>query len=74
MSVQQRRAVMYWFTLIAGIAIIIMQIYKYFSGKLELTIEEGIVSAFAIVLMRNPNVLADGVKSFISSKTNEKNE
>jgi hypothetical protein len=74
MSVEQRRSIMYWFTLLAGIAILVMQIYKYFTNTLELTIENGIVSAFAIVLMRNPNMLANGVKSFITSKTNDKNE
>lgn len=73
MSLQQRRAIMYWFTLILGIIILIMQLYKYFTGKIELTIEEACVSGFALLLMRNPNILSDGLKSFINSKTNDKN-
>jgi hypothetical protein len=74
MSIQQRRAIMYWFTLIFGIAILCLQFYKYFTGTLELKIEEGIVSVCAVALMRNPNIISDGLKSFINSKTNEKNE
>lgn len=74
MSLQQRRAIMYWFTLIFGIAILCLQFYKYFTGALELKLEEGIVSVVAVAMMRNPNIISDGLKSFINSKTNEKNE
>jgi len=74
MSIQQRRAILYWFTLILGIAILCLQFYKYFTGTLELKLEEAIVFACGIVLMRNPNIISDGFKSFINSKTNEKNE
>ena len=73
MSIQQRREVMYWITLLMGAAILVMQLYKYFTGKLELTIEEGCVSAFAVVLMGNPNIISNGLKSFINSKTKEPN-
>lgn len=74
MSIQQRREVMYWFTLLVGMAILVMQLVKFFTGKLELTIEEGCVSAFAIVLMGNPNIISNGLKAFINAKTGEKNE
>ena len=74
MSYQTRRAIMYWFTLIFGISILCLQFYKYFTGALELKLEEGIVSIVAIALMRNPNIISDGLKSFINSKTHEKDE
>lgn len=74
MSLQQRRAIMYWFTLLLGIALLCLQFYKYLTGTLELKLEEGIVFACGVVLMRNPNIISDGLKSFINSKTNEKNE
>jgi len=74
MSIQQRRAIMYWFTLILGIAILSLQLYKYFTGTLELKLEEGIVFACGVVLMKNPNIISNGLRSFINSKTNEKNE
>lgn len=57
---------MYWFTLIAGILIIVMQLYKYWTGVLELKLEEGIVTACAIAMMRNPNIISDFVKSKIN--------
>lgn len=74
MSAQQRRAIMYWFTLIFGIAILCLQFYKYFTGTLEIKLEEGIIFGCGILLMKNPNIISDGLKSFINSKTNEKNE
>lgn len=73
MSIQQRREVMYWFTLLVGMAILGMQLYQFFTGQLELTFKEGCVSAFAVVLMGNPNILSNGLKAFINSKTG-KNE
>lgn len=74
MSYQTRRAIMYWFTLMFGIAILCLQFYKYFTGALDLKLEEGIVFVFAVVLTSNPNIISDGLKKFINSKTNEKNE
>lgn len=74
MSIQTRRAIMYWFTLFLGIAILSLQFYKYFAGVLELNFEEAIVFACGVVLMYNPNVISNGLRSFINSKTNEKNE
>ena len=71
MSTELRRTIMYWFTLLAGIAIVVMQIYKYFNDSLELTIEEGCVTIFAVVLMKNPNIFSDGFKAFIKKKADE---
>lgn len=74
MSIQQRRAIMYWFTLLLGIALLCLQFYKYFMGTLELKLEEAVVFACGVVLMRNPNIISNGLRSFINSKTNEENE
>lgn len=65
---------MYWVTLILGTLILGFQVYKYFTNQLQLNHEEAIVTLVAVVLMRNPNILANGLKSFFNSKYNEKNE
>ena len=74
MSIQQRRNIAYWFLLIAGIALISMQIYKYFIGTLELSIEELIVCLVATTLVISPKLILESIEKFINSKYGNKNE
>lgn len=74
MSLSQRRNIAYWFLLLAGIALISMQVYKYFIGTLELTIEELIVSLVATTLVVSPKLILENIEKFINSKYGNKNE
>ena len=74
MSLNQRRNIAYWFLLIAGIALISMQIYKYFIGTLILTIEELIVCLVATTLVVSPKLILESIEKFINSKYGNKNE
>ena len=74
MSFSQRRNIAYWFLLLAGIVLISMQVYKYFIGTLELTIEELIVSLVATTLVVSPKLILESIEKFINSKYGNKNE
>lgn len=74
MSLNQRRNIAYWFLLLAGITLISMQVYKYFIGTLELTVEELIVSLVAITLVVSPKLILESIEKFINSKYGNKNE
>lgn len=74
MSLSQRRKIAYWFLLLAGIALISMQVYKYFIGTLELTVEELIVSIVATTLVVSPKLILESIEKFINSKYRNKNE
>jgi type IV secretory pathway VirB3-like protein len=74
MSIQQRRNIAYWFLLIAGIALISMQIYKYFIGTLILSVEELIVCLVATTLVVSPKLILESIEKFINSKYGNKNE
>jgi len=64
MSIQQRRNIAYWFLLIAGIALISMQIYKYFIGTLILSVEELIVCLVATTLIVSPKLILESMEKF----------
>jgi hypothetical protein len=59
MSQAQRNEIMKWSTLIIGFAILVLQVYKYFENTLELNMNEVVLTAVAVVLMRNPYSLID---------------
>jgi hypothetical protein len=59
MSQAQRTEIMKWLTLIIGFAILVLQVYKYFQNTLELNMNEVVLTAVAVVLMRNPYSLID---------------
>jgi hypothetical protein len=59
MSQAQRTEIMKWLTLIIGFAILVLQVYKYFENTLELNMNEVVLTAVAVVLMRNPYSLID---------------
>lgn len=59
MSQAQRTEIIKWFTLVVGFSILILQVYKYMNDTLDLTINEVVLTAVAVILMRNPYSLID---------------
>jgi len=51
-----------WFCLVAGIALMSFQIYKYFTDRIELNVTEGIVFLVAAVLIFAPKALSEAGK------------
>jgi len=59
---------MYWMALIFGVLILAMQLYKYFTNTIELNLQEGCLSGFAVVLMFKPHIISDVFMLVINSK------
>jgi hypothetical protein len=74
MSIQVRRLIGNWLLMLLGIALITMQVIKYWNNTLELKIEELVVSFVAISLVLAPRIILESIEKFINSKTNGKNE
>lgn len=74
MSLSQRRNIAYWFLLLAGIALIVMQAIKYWNGTLDLKLEEAIVTLVAVTLALAPKLILESIEKFINSKYGNKNE
>lgn len=74
MSIQVRRLIGNWLLMLLGIALITMQVIKYWNNTLELKIEELVVSFVAISLVLAPKVILESIEKYINSKTNGKNE
>ena len=74
MSIQVRRLIGNWLLMLLGIALITMQVIKYWNNTLELKIEELVVSFVAISLVLAPRVILESIEKYINSKTNGKNE
>lgn len=70
MSSQVRRKIMYWFTLILGIAILSFQFIQYVTGNLSLDLNEGAVMLIAVVFMVNPHSISNSYKTIINFKFN----
>ena len=58
-----RENIAYWITLILGVALLAMQLYKYATNTLPLTLEESIVTAVSIVLIFSPKMIINVFKS-----------
>jgi len=65
MSVNFRTALKYWFWLIVGIALISMQVYKYWNNTLEYTVGEGIVLFIGMMFMIKPTMIPDYILKII---------
>jgi hypothetical protein len=58
-----RETIAYWVTLILGIALLAMQLYKYATNSLPLTLEEFIVTSVAVILIFSPKLIINVFKS-----------
>ena len=74
MSIQVRRLIGNWLLMLLGLALITMQVIKYWNNTLELKIEELVVSFVAISLVLAPRIILESIEKFVNSKTNGKNE
>ena len=74
MSIQVRRLIGNWLLMLLGLALITMQVIKYWNNTLELKIEELVVSFVAISLVLAPRIILESIEKYINSKTNGKNE
>ena len=74
MSIQVRRLIGNWLLMLLGIALITMQVIKYWNNTLQLKIEELVVSFVAISLVLAPRIILESIEKFVNSKTNGKNE
>ncbi|WP_445458419.1 hypothetical protein [Flavobacterium sp. HNIBRBA15423] len=74
MSLNTRRTIAYWFMLILGIGLLMLQFSKYYTNTLELKIEELIVSLVAIVMTVNPLFIIDSLRKFFNSKYGKNDE
>lgn len=74
MSIQVRRLIGNWLLMLLGIALITMQVIKYWNNTLELKIEELVVSFVAISLVLAPRIILESIEKFINSKYGNKNE
>ncbi len=68
MSIQLRRKIGYWFMLLLGIAILSLQLKKYFDNTLEFRYEEIIVTVIALFMVLNPASLLDLLGRIINTK------
>ena len=74
MSSQIRKAIMFWFTLFLGIALLSIQSYRYYTNTIELNLQEFAVTMIAVVFMVNPNTISDTYKAIVKSKLNGKDD
>ena len=57
-----------WFCLLAGIAVITLQIIRYFNATLQLTIGEVVVTLLASLLMFAPRAITEAAKKILNKK------
>jgi hypothetical protein len=74
MSSQQRREIAYWAMLLAGIALMTMQLIKYGINELEFSFGEITVTVVSVAFMIFPKFILRIFEHFVKSKTNGKNE
>jgi len=71
MSLQQRREVAYWFMLLAGIALMTIQLIRYGKNELEFSLGEIIITVLSVALMILPKYILRVFEKFINSNKNE---
>jgi hypothetical protein len=72
MSLQQRREVAYWFMLLVGIALMTIQLVKYWEKELDFSFGEIIITVLSVALMILPRYILRVFEKFINSNKNEK--
>ena len=71
MSAQQRKEIAYWFMLIIGIGITMIQFYRYATNTLSYTTAEMIMNIVAVAFMTFPRFILNMAEKVIT-KNNEK--
>lgn len=74
MSIKQRREIAFWFMMIVGMAITIVQFYRYATNTLSYTTAEMIMNLIAVAFMIFPRWILNVAEKVITTKKNENNE
>lgn len=74
MSAETRKTIAYWFFLILGIILLVMQLIKYHKETLELSVEELIICGVASTMVINPMAIAEMFKRIITTKYGKRND
>lgn len=59
MTQQLKKKIGYWFFMLAGIVVIVLQILKYYNDTLEMTFSQGIITAFAGMFIFKPMLIVE---------------
>jgi hypothetical protein len=59
MTQQFKKKIGYWFFMLAGIVVIVLQILKYYNDTLEMTFSQGIITAFAGMFIFKPMLIVE---------------
>ncbi len=68
MSQNFKTVLKYWFWLLVGIALISIQVYKYYDNTLEFNFQEAIVLFVGLMFMIKPTALPDLIVKLIGKR------
>lgn len=73
MSAAQRREVAYWFMLLIGIGIMLVQFYRYATNTLSYTAAEMVVNVIAVAFMIFPKFILNMAEKLVNNKCKNEN-
>ena len=68
MSLKQRREIAFWFMMIVGMAITMIQLYRYSTNTLSYTTAEMIMNIVAVAFMILPKFILNMAEKLIKKK------
>ena len=68
MSLKQRREIAFWFMMIVGMAITMIQLYRYSTNTLSYTTAEMIMNIVAVAFMILPKFILNMAEKLITKK------
>ena len=68
MSLKQRREIAFWFMMIVGMAITMIQLYRYSTNTLSYTTAEMIMNIVAVAFMIFPKFILNMAEKLITKK------
>ena len=68
MSLKQRREIAFWFMMIVGMAITMIQLYRYATNTLSYTTAEMIMNIVAVAFMILPKFILNMAEKLITKK------
>jgi len=73
MSLKQRREIAYWFMLLIGIGITVIQFYRYATNTLSYTTPEMIMNIVAVAFMIFPKFILNMAEKIVNNKCKNEN-
>lgn len=74
MSLNQRREIAFWFLMIIGMAITVVQFYRYATNTLSYTTSEMIMNLIAVAFMIFPRWILNVAEKIVTNKKSKSNE